>query len=58
MRKELIFHNRHISVLYNNTIYNECIKAKISSYNEKFHDNKKLVKDKYYGNSILLIESI
>ena len=45
-------------MLYNNTIYNECIKTKISLYNEKFHGNKKVIKDKYYGNSILLIESI
>ena len=54
-----LFNKKHNkSVLYNNIIYNECIKAKISSYNEKFHGNKKLIKDKYYGNSILLIESI
>ena len=41
-----------------NSIYNACIKIKISLYNEKFHGNKKLIKDKYYGNSIILIESI
>ena len=42
----------------NNIIYNECIKNKISLYNENFHGNKKLIKDKYYGSSIILIESI
>ena len=50
-------HNKR--VLYNNTIYNnECIKTKISPCNEKFHGNKKLTKDKYDGNSTLLMESI
>ena len=54
-----LFNKKHNKrVLYNNTIYNECMKTKISPYNEKFHDNKKLIKYKYYGNSILLIESI
>ena len=54
-----LFNKKHNKrVLYNNTIYNEHIKTKISPYIEKFHGNKKLTKDKYYGNSILLIESI
>ena len=45
--------------LYNNPTHNnEHIKTKISPYNENFHGNKKHTKDKYYGNSILLIESI
>ena len=37
---------------------NEYIKAKISLYNETFHGNKRLTEDKYYGHSILLLESI
>ena len=41
--------------MHNNTIYNECIKTKVSPYNEKFHGNKKLIKDRYFGNSILFI---
>ena len=49
-------HNKR--VLYGNTIYNECIKTKISPYNEMFLDNRKLIKDRCCGNSILLIESI
>ena len=54
-----LFNKKHNKrVLCNNTIYNERIKTKISPYQEKFHSNKKLTKDKYYGNSILLIESI
>ena len=44
------FHNRNG--------YNEYIKAKISSYNENFHGNKRLTKDKYHGHSMLLLESI
>ena len=45
--------------LYNNPTHNnEHIETKISPYNENFHGNKKLTKDKYYDNSILLIESI
>ena len=44
---------------YSKSVYNnEYIKTKISSYNENFHDNKRLTKDKYYGHSILLLESI
>ena len=43
--------------LHNRPVYNnEYIKTKISSYNENFHDNKKLTKDEYYGHSILLLE--
>ena len=54
-----LFNKKHYrKVLYNNTIYNEFIKTKISLYNENFHSNKELIKDKYYGNSVLLIESI
>ena len=30
----------------------------MSPFNENFHDSKKLTKGEYYGNSILLIESI
>ena len=37
---------------------NEYIKATISLYNENFHGNKRLTKDKYCGHSILLLESI
>ena len=37
---------------------NEYIKTKISSYNENFHGNKKLIKEEYYGRSILLLDSI
>ena len=37
---------------------NEYIKTKISSYNEIFHDLKKLINDEYCGHSILLLESI
>ena len=45
--------------LHNNPTHNnEHIETKISPYNENFHGNKKLTKDKYYDNSILLIESI
>ena len=44
--------------LYNRPVYNEYIKTKISSYNEKFLGNKRLTKDEYYGHSILLLESI
>ena len=40
------------------SIYNECLKNKISPYSEDFHGNKKLTKDEYYGHSILLLESI
>ena len=43
---------------HNRPVYNEYIKTKISSYNENFHVNKRLIKDKYYGHSILLLESI
>ena len=34
------------------------MKTKISSYNQNFHDFKKLTKDKYCGHSILLLKSI
>ena len=44
----------HSKPVYNN----ECIKTKISSYNENFQGNKKIIKDEYYGHSILLLESI
>ena len=44
----------HSKPAYNN----EYIKARISSYNENFHDFKKLTNDKYYGHSILSLESI
>ena len=37
-------------------VYN--IKIKISSYNENFHDFKKLTKDEYCRHSILSLESI
>ena len=39
-------------------IHNKYIKTKISLYNENFHDFQKLVKNKYCGHSILLLESI
>ena len=32
--------------------------SKITSYDENFHNFKKLTKDKYCGHSILLLESI
>ena len=42
----------------NEPIYNnEYIRTKIRPYNKSFHSNKKHIKDKYYDNSILLIES-
>ena len=44
--------------LYNIPVYNQYIRTKISLYSENFHGNKRLTKDKYYGHSILLIESI
>ena len=45
--------------LYNRPVYNnKYIRTKISPYNDVFKDNKKIRKDKYYGHSILLIESI
>ena len=44
---------------FNKPIYNnEYIKTKISSYNENFHDFKKLTKGNCYGHSILLLDSI
>ena len=44
---------------YGKPVYNnEYIRPKISLYNEKFGGNKTLTKDKYYGHSILLLESI
>ena len=36
----------------------EYIKPKISPFNKNFHGNKKFIKNKYYGNSVLLIEFI
>ena len=46
-------------VFYSKPTYNnEYIMTKINSYNENFHDFNKLAKDKYYGHSILLLESI
>ena len=45
--------------LYNKPVYdNKHIKTKVCPYNENFHGNKKLTKDEYCGNSILLIKSI
>ena len=44
----------HSKLTYNN----EYIKTKLSPYNEDFHGNKRLIKDKYFGHSILLLESI
>ena len=42
--------------LYSKIIYNnEYIKTKINLYNENFHSNKRLTKDKYYGHSTLLL---
>ena len=37
---------------------NKYITTKISPYTDVSKDNKKLTNDKYYGHSILLIESI
>ena len=43
----------------NKPVYNnEYIKTKMSPCSENFHGNKKIIKDKYYGHSILLLESI
>ena len=39
-------------------IHNKYIRTKISSYNENFHHFQKLVKNKYCGHLILLLESI
>ena len=39
-------------------IHNKYIRAKISSYNENFHDFQKLVKNKCCGHSVLFLESI
>ena len=40
-----LFNKKHNKrVLYNNTIYNKCIKTKISAYNENFHCNKETYK--------------
>ena len=39
---------------YSKPVYNdEYIYAKTSLYNENFHDNKRLTKDKSYGHSIV-----
>ena len=44
---------------YSKPVYNnEHIKTKRNSCNENDHVLKKLTKDKYYGHSILLLESI
>ena len=40
------------------TFNNKYIKTKINLYNKNFQGNKKLIKDKYYGHSILLLESV
>ena len=40
------------------SVHNKYIKTKISSYNKNFHDFQNLVKNKYCGHSILLLESI
>ena len=40
------------------TYNNEYIRTKISSYNDNVWGNKRLIKDEYYGHSILLLESI
>ena len=40
------------------TFNNECIRTKISPYNENFQGNKRFIKDKYYGHSVLILESI
>ena len=54
-----LFNKKHNKrVLYNDTIYNECIKTKLSPYNENVHGNKKITKDECYSHSILLLESI
>ena len=37
------------------TCNNEYMKTKISPYNENFHGNKRIIKDEYYGNSVLLL---
>ena len=44
----------YIKPVYNN----EYIKTKIKSCNENFRGNKRLTKDKCYGHSILLLESV
>ena len=45
--------------LYSKSTYNnEYINTKINPYNEKFHGNTRLIKDEYYGLSILLLKSI
>ena len=43
---------------YTKSIYDGCMNTKISSYNGNFHDNKRLTKNKYYGHSTILLESI
>ena len=48
---ESIFNEKFNSRVYNN----KYIKTKKSPYNENFHGNKRLTKNKYYGHSILLI---
>ena len=40
------------------SIHNKYIKTNINSYNKNFHDFQKLVKNKYCGHSVLLLESI
>ena len=45
--------------MHNKPVYNsEYIKTNISPYNENVWGNKRHIKDKYYGHSILLLESI
>ena len=40
--------------LYNEPVYNEYIKTKISLHNKNFHGNNRLTKDEYYGHSIIM----
>ena len=51
---EALFNKKINKPVYNN----EYINTKINPYSENFHGFKKFTKDEYYGNSILLLESI
>ena len=43
--------------LYNKPVFNnEYIRTKISQFNENFHGNEKLIREEYYGTSVLLID--
>ena len=53
-KTEALFNKNINKPVYNN----EYINSKINPYNENFHSNRKLIQDKYYGHSILLLESI